>query len=101
MALRCITRATPVIPRIGMAVAPWLLYHAVLPAVRRLVTSDQQFAAIDAHYVYPDGVAAVWLGATLGFPTVITARGTDINLIPRYAIPRALIQRAIVGAERR
>jgi len=88
----------PVIPRLGMSVAPWLLYRAALPAVRRLLASGQRFQAIDAHYVYPDGVAAVWIGDALGLPTVITARGTDINLIPRYAIPRALIRRAIAGA---
>ena len=43
--------------------------------------------AIDAHYLYPDGVAAVWLGQSLGVPTVVTARGTDVNLIPRYLLP--------------
>jgi glycosyltransferase involved in cell wall biosynthesis len=88
----------PVIPWIGMAAAPYLLYRAALPALRRLLGSGQRFDAIDAHYVYPDGVAAVWLGRTLGLPTVVTARGTDINLIPRYVLPRALIRRAIAGA---
>ena len=88
----------PVIPRIGMSAAPYLLYRATLPALRRLLGSGQRFDAIDAHYVYPDGVAAVWLGQALGLPTVVTARGTDINLIPRYLIPRVLIRRAIAGA---
>jgi teichuronic acid biosynthesis glycosyltransferase TuaC len=88
----------PVIPRIGMSAAPYLLYRATLPTLRRLLTLGHRFDAIDAHYVYPDGVAAVWLGRTLGLPTVVTARGTDINLIPRYAVPRALIRRTIAGA---
>jgi teichuronic acid biosynthesis glycosyltransferase TuaC len=88
----------PVIPRIGMSAAPYLLYRATLPTVRRLMALGHRFDAIDAHYVYPDGVAAVWLGRTLGLPTVVTARGTDINLIPRYAVPRALIRRTIAGA---
>ena len=88
----------PVIPWIGMSAAPYLLYRATLPTLRRLLASGQRFDAIDAHYVYPDGVAAVWLGRTLGLPTVVTARGTDINLIPRYVLPRALIRRAIAGA---
>ena len=88
----------PVIPRIGMAAAPYLLYRATLPMLRRLIASGQRFDAIDAHYVYPDGVAAVWLGRALGLPTVVTARGTDVNLIPQYALPRALIRRAIAGA---
>ncbi len=88
----------PVIPRVGMSLAPWLLYRAALPAARRLLASGVAFDAIDAHYVYPDGVAAVWLGAALGRPVVITARGTDVNLIPRYAVPRRLIRGAIAGA---
>ena len=88
----------PVIPWIGMSAAPYLLYRATLSTLRRLLSSGQGFDAIDAHYVYPDGVAAVWLGRTLGLPTVVTARGTDINLIPRYVLPRALIRRAIAGS---
>jgi len=34
------------------------------------------------------------LGRVLGKPVVITARGTDISLVPRYALPRWMIQRA-------
>jgi glycosyltransferase involved in cell wall biosynthesis len=88
----------PVIPRVGMNLAPWLLFRAALPALRRLLAAGLTFDAIDAHYVYPDGVAAVWLGRALGRPVVITARGTDVNLIPRYAMPRRLIRGAIAGA---
>jgi glycosyltransferase involved in cell wall biosynthesis len=88
----------PVIPRIGMSAAPYLLYRATLPMLRRLLVSGQHFDAIDAHYVYPDGVAAVWLGRALGLPTVVTARGTDVNLIPQYVLPRAMIRRTIAGA---
>jgi teichuronic acid biosynthesis glycosyltransferase TuaC len=84
----------PVIPKLGMSVSPWLLYRATLPLLRRL-SREQRPDAIDAHYVYPDGVAATWIGHALGLPVVITARGTDVNLIPRYAIPRWLIQGTI------
>ncbi len=85
----------PVLPKAGMSIAPWLLYQAVLPVIRRLLAAGHCFDLIDAHYVYPDGVAAAWLGKRLGLPVVITARGTDVNLIPRYAMPRRLIQDAI------
>jgi len=88
----------PVIPRVGMSVAPWLLYRAMLPVIRRLLAEGHNFDAIDAHYVYPDGVAATWLGDHFGLPVVITARGTDVNLIPRYTIPRRLIRGAIRDA---
>jgi glycosyltransferase involved in cell wall biosynthesis len=85
----------PVIPKLGMSAAPWLLYRAMLPHVARLLAEGHRFDAIDAHYLYPDGVAATWIGRRFGLPVVITARGTDVNLIPRYRIPRRLIQGAI------
>ena len=88
----------PVIPKLGMPVAPWLMYRAALPALSKLLAEGHRFDAIDAHYVYPDGVAATWLGRRFGLPVVITARGTDVNLIPRYRIPKRLIQSAIRDA---
>ncbi|HKD36042.1 MAG TPA: glycosyltransferase family 4 protein, partial [Pirellulales bacterium] len=82
-----------IIPKIGMLAAPMLLYHAALPAIRSL-QRDEDFDLIDAHYFYPDGIAATMLGRTLGKPVVITARGTDVNLIPQFKWPRRMIQKA-------
>ncbi|MCB1866722.1 MAG: glycosyltransferase family 4 protein [Chromatiales bacterium] len=79
-------------PKIGMTVAPALLAAATLPAIRRIIRNGFDFELIDAHYYYPDGVAAAWLGRRLGKPVVITARGTDLNLIPRHRIARAQIR---------
>jgi teichuronic acid biosynthesis glycosyltransferase TuaC len=81
-----------------MSAAPWLLYRAMVPHVVRLLAEGHRFDAIDAHYLYPDGVAATWLGRRFGLPVVVTARGTDVNLIPRYRIPRRLIEGAIRDA---
>jgi teichuronic acid biosynthesis glycosyltransferase TuaC len=88
----------PVIPKLGMSIAPWLLYRAMMPHVLRLLAQGHRFDAIDAHYIYPDGVAATWLGRRFGLPVVMTARGTDVNLIPQYPVPRRLIQDAIRDA---
>jgi teichuronic acid biosynthesis glycosyltransferase TuaC len=85
----------PVLPKIGMTLAPYLMYAGVLPTIRRLVDSGFAFDLIDAHYFYPDGVAAIWLGRYFGKPVTITGRGTDLSLIPAYALPRRLIQSAI------
>jgi glycosyltransferase involved in cell wall biosynthesis len=60
----------------------------------RLLDAGLRVDLIDAHYFYPDGVAAAWLGEEFHLPVVITARGTDINLIPQYARPRRLILEA-------
>jgi len=85
----------PVIPRVGMSLAPNLLYWASLRAARKLIAAGEKFDLIDAHYMYPDGVAAVRLGAALGLPVVLTARGSDVTQLPDYAIPRRLIRNAI------
>lgn len=81
----------PLIPKVGMTVTPALLYLWALPAVRRLLASGYEFDLIDAHYFYPDGVAAALIARKLGKPVTITARGTDINLIPEYTLPRRQI----------
>lgn len=85
------------LPKVGMSSAPFTLAAAGLAAARRLQRTGFDFDVIDAHYFYPDGVAATLIGRVLGKPVVITARGTDVNLIPRHAIPRRLI----LGAARR
>ncbi len=81
----------PLPPKIGMSAAPLSMALSTLAAVRRL-RREFPFELIDAHYSYPDGVAAALLGKWLGVPVTITARGTDISLIPRYRVPRAWIR---------
>jgi len=79
-----------VLPKIGMTLAPFLLAQSVKPVIERVLAQDR-FDLIDAHYFYPDGVAAVLLGRHFGKPVVISALGTDVNLIPRYRLPRQMI----------
>lgn len=81
----------PVIPKVGMTIAPLLLSRAVAPTMER-IHRRYPFDLIDAHYFYPDGMAAVTLGRRLNKPVVITARGSDINLIANYRLPRAMIR---------
>ncbi len=88
----------PTIPKIGMTAAPWLLYRGSLAAMRRHLASGWDFDLIDAHYFYPDGVAAALLGRRLNKPVVITARGTDVNLIASYDRPRRMILWAAMRA---
>jgi glycosyltransferase involved in cell wall biosynthesis len=81
----------PLLPKIGMNWAPLALFAATLPLLRRQIKQGQDFDLIDAHYFYPDGVAAVMLGQVLGCPVVVTGRGTDLNIIPSYRVPRLWI----------
>jgi teichuronic acid biosynthesis glycosyltransferase TuaC len=89
----------PSIPKIGMNVAPMLLANSAKRTLARMIDEGYDFDLIDAHYFYPDGVAAVKLGRYFNKPVVITARGSDISLIPQHAIPRKLIQWAAHHAD--
>jgi teichuronic acid biosynthesis glycosyltransferase TuaC len=82
----------PLLPRIGMSSAPLGLFAALLPVLRRQIRSGRDFDLIDAHYFYPDGVAAVLLGRALRRPVVVTARGDDLDLIATYILPRRWIR---------
>jgi glycosyltransferase involved in cell wall biosynthesis len=79
------------VPKVGMSMAPFLLAAGACSAVKSLIRRGFDFELIDAHYFYPDGVAAILLGRHFAKPVVITARGTDVNLIPRYWLPRQMI----------
>ncbi len=89
----------PLVPKIGMSSAPLALFAACLPRLRRQIAAGDDFDLIDAHYFYPDGVAAVLLGRALGRPVVVTARGSDLNLIARRAVPRRWIRWAAAHAQ--
>jgi teichuronic acid biosynthesis glycosyltransferase TuaC len=78
-------------PKIGMNVAPYTLAHGAMPIIKKLINEGFDFDLIDAHYYYPDGVAAGFIAKWLGKPFIVTARGTDLNLISEYRRPRRLI----------
>jgi len=79
-------------PKVGMNVAPMMLAMGAASTVRRILDEGFDFDAIDAHYYYPDGVAAALLARYFKKPFVVTARGSDINLIANFRNPKALIK---------
>lgn len=79
-------------PRVGMNIAPWALAHGARSTVAALIRDGWDFDLIDAHYYYPDGVAASMLARWFGKPFVVTARGSDLSLIPQFRWPRRLIR---------
>jgi glycosyltransferase involved in cell wall biosynthesis len=82
----------PIIPKFSR-LTPAFLYQAAKRALKRMAKSgDMKFDLIDAHYFYPDGVAAAKLARDLKIPLLITGRGTDLTLIPQSAPERAQIQ---------
>ncbi len=85
----------PLIPKVGMTMAPALIAAALLPLLRTIRNDGFDFDLIDSYYLYPDGVAAAMLGALLDRPVLVTAFGTDVSLLPTYALPRAQLLWAV------
>jgi len=81
----------PLLPKVGLTLAPLGLALATTGAVRQVLADGFDFDVIDAHFYYPDGVAATLLGLWFGKPVTITARGTDLNLYPNHAAPRRMM----------
>jgi len=80
------------LPKIGMNIQAISMAICSYSAIKRIIDEGYDFDVIDAHYFYPDGVAAVLLAKMLGKPVVVTARGSDINVYRQYPVPRTLIK---------
>ncbi len=79
-----------VIPKIGMLLTPFFMSISLYFQIKKL-NKQKKIDLIDAHYFYPDGVAVALVNKILKIPFIISARGTDINLIPKYKLPRKMI----------
>jgi glycosyltransferase involved in cell wall biosynthesis len=75
-----------VIPKLGMALAPRLLAWGAERAIKAAWTQSRA-QLLDAHYLYPDGVAAAAIARRRGWPYVLTARGSDVNRIGDFDGP--------------
>jgi len=80
------------LPKVGMTSAPLTLALGARGALRQLIREGFDFDVIDAHYYYPDGVAAALLARWFGKPLTVTARGSDLNLIGQHALPRRFMR---------
>ena len=89
-----------VIPKVGMHLQPAALAWTVAREARELERQGFDSDVIDAHYFYPDAVAAADIAQRLGKPFVITARGSDLNLIAQSSRARSRIVDAAKRAAR-
>ena len=80
----------PLLPGISMPIHWLLVYLASLGIVRRL-NAEKSFDCIDAHFVYPDGFAAILLGRALGLPVFVSARRSDINVYSMFRLIRPML----------
>src|SRR5271166_4006218 len=81
----------PLVPKVSMPLHGLLMYAGCVGYVKSF-HQQHHFDCIDAHYVYPDGLAAVLIGRSLGIPVVVSARGTDIHTFTSFTTIRPQIR---------
>ncbi len=87
------------VPKVGMALHGLMMFISTFMTVRNIY-KQFEFDLIDAHYVYPDGLAAVLLGQYFQKPVVVSARGSDINSFAGLPLIRKLLQYTLGKADR-
>ena len=87
------------VPKVGTRMQGTSMAWFSMRNVKKFINDDNCFDLIDAHYVYPDGYAALKVAKELGFPLVVSARGTDINVYPNLPGIRKKIRKVLRGAE--
>jgi teichuronic acid biosynthesis glycosyltransferase TuaC len=85
----------PLLPKVGLSSAPLMMATALKPVLEGIVERGFDFDLIDAHYAYPDGVAAVALGQHFGKPVVMSLLGDDVITYPKFLAPRRLLLWAV------
>jgi len=87
------------IPGIGKCLDGVLYFLSLLPFIARF-RRRFRFDLIDAHFSYPDGLAAVLLGRVFGCPTLITLRGSHDQRQAAAALRRPQVGFALRAASR-
>ena len=84
----------PLVPVVTRAVQPQIQALCTLPLLRSLRRAGR-LDVLNAHSVYPDGIAAAWLSDWVGVPLVLTAIGSDINANLGHPARLRAIRRAL------
>ena len=80
------------LPRLGVSFQPESMAQGSLADIDELIASGWRPDVIDAHYLYPDGVAAARIAKRLRIPLLLTARGTDVNVLAQMPGPARKIR---------
>jgi teichuronic acid biosynthesis glycosyltransferase TuaC len=86
------------VPGVLKALDGIFYFLSVLPTVAR-IRRRFRFDVIDAHFAYPDGLAAWLLGKVFRCPVTVTLRGTIVPL-SRYRLRRMQIRWVLAGVNR-
>ncbi len=85
------------LPKIGSLFQPFSIAITSFNHVKKL-HQNYNLDIINAHWIFPDAVAAVYISRKLGIPCVISARGCDINNFSNSILKRIQINWALKHA---
>lgn len=88
-----------VIPKMMRFSYGWLMYLALLPVLKNL-HKQNMVDLISAHWIYPDGFAAMQVAKKLNIPVVVHALGCDINEYSKYWSRKIQIAKALMNSDR-
>jgi glycosyltransferase involved in cell wall biosynthesis/peptidoglycan/xylan/chitin deacetylase (PgdA/CDA1 family) len=86
-----------VIPKIMRFLYGWLFYLGIQKTVKELAETFR-FDVILATWAYPDAFAAALIARKLHKPLIIKVHGSDINILSRYPLRRAMMTHAFQQA---
>ena len=84
--------SVPNLPKISNWIDPIIWARWSKSVVRDIIGDNRDNVILDAHFLYPDGVAATLIGNALGIPVVLTARGSDVNVKCSNPVMRSWIK---------
>ncbi len=64
------------------------------------ILAEEKPVFVDAQYLYPDAVAALMLCKGKTLPCIVTARGSDVNVLARIEVVRKHLQRWLPRAHK-
>lgn len=85
-------------PKVGGYIHPQLMYRALLATASR-IRKEFSFDLIDAHFVYPAGVAATRLAKHFNLPVCVTGRGEDMLRFPSLPVKGRSIRWALKNGD--
>lgn len=83
-----------VFPRAMGFMQPVFMFTPLFSLIKRL-DRKEPIDLINAHWLFPDGVAAAWIAWKLGKPLILTGLGCDINHYPSLPFRKQQIKNAL------
>ena len=87
-----------VIPKVLGFMHGVFLFVPLFRLIKRL-DRKQNLNVLNAHWIFPDGIATAWVGKLLKKPVVLTGLGCDLNYYPSLPFRRRFIKKALNKAD--